>query len=134
MLWPSWLASIRFIFCHWSDAFSFLPKCHIFFRQQGLDFEIRFFDLNLLVLGCAFSHSNSYGLAHMQFWACQKYLKNQLDFNNFTLRHVARNKNVIFAPRFSLILDMQFFMLPFGDPIFDENSSVQILICFTNDF
>ena len=69
----------------------------------------------------------------MRFWARQKYLKNQLNFINFTLRHVARNKIVIFTPRFSLILDMALFMLQFRDPFFDENWSVPILIRFTNE-
>ena len=110
------------------------PKVPPFFPQRGHDFEIRFSDLNLLSLSCAFSHNNSYGLAHMQFGARQKYLKNQLNFNNFALEHVVRNKIVIFAPRFSLILDMVFFMLQFRDPIFDQNLGVPILSCFTNGF
>ena len=121
------------IFCHWSNAFWLVDKCPPLFPQRGLDFESRCFEVKLLVLGCAFSHSNSYGLAHMQFCARQKYFKNQWNFNNFTLRHVARNKIVIFTPRFSLILDMALFMLQFRDPFFDENWSVPILIRFTNE-
>ena len=87
------------------------PNCPPFFPQRGHDFEIRFSDLNLLSLSCAFSHSNSYGLAHMQFWVRQKYFKNELNFNNFTLEHVVRNKIIIFAPRFLPFLGIVFLVL-----------------------
>ena len=45
-----------------------------FFLQRGIDFESRISDLNLLVSPCAFSYSNSHGLAHMRFCARQNHI------------------------------------------------------------
>ena len=81
------------------------------FPQPGLDFESAILDLNFSDL-----HGASGDMIPMIRRTCDlraaKSIKNtQLNFNNFTLRHVARNKIVIFTPRFSFILDMAFFML-----------------------
>ena len=61
------------------------------------------------MLACAFSHNESYGLAHMRFLCRQKYHENQLDFDTFVFGHVARNATRILVAGFSFILDNAFF-------------------------
>ena len=100
------------IFCHWSNAFWLVANWPPLFPQWELDSGSAILDLNFLVLQCAFSHSDSYGLAHMRFLHRQKYFKNQLNFNNFGFRSVGRIKILIFSQGFSFIFDNAFFLVP----------------------
>ena len=76
----------------------------------------------------------SYGAAHNRFSSDQKWLVNQLDFNNFVSSGAVRNITCIFCAGFSFILDKTFFFMPSRALIFHWNLHVQILTCFAQLF
>ena len=107
-------------------------KCHPHFSLRGFDFENDLLDPTISMLACAFSHNESYGLAHMRFLCRQKYNGNLLNFNTFVFNLLDRNTNRIFVAGFSLIFDNVFFLIFAKTLIFYDFLHVTILSCFAN--
>ena len=105
------IGSTEAICCHWSNGFWLAPSWPPFFLEPGLDFQNVIPDLNLSELHRASGVTFPAVRRTCGIVSAKLVQQIELDFNNFMLTHVLRNKIVIFRPRFSFILDTARFLL-----------------------